>query len=157
MWPKCEHGYYTTPSHKCPWCFGGDASLFEPVVGIGNGWLLDKGRLPCKHCGGPRHAGYGAFNGTQEEYWASIAKIDHCYSCTTQLRLDERALAIYVVAGRDVCDALDMINECGDSRILDTLLAMLTAKGSEKTDTVLNELLVGPVKRALAEMTGEEP
>jgi hypothetical protein len=155
MWPKCEHGYNTTPSHKCPWCFGGDTSKFEPVVGKGNGWLLDKGRLPCKTCGGPRHAGYGAFNGTQEEYWEAIAKIDNCYSCMVQLRLDQEALAIYVVAARDISDAIDMINECGDSRILDTLLAMVTAPGSANTDTDLNMLLVGPVTRALAEMMGE--
>jgi hypothetical protein len=149
MWSECEHGYYITPSHKCPWCFGGDVEKYTPVIGEGNGWLLEKGRLPCKRCGGPRHAGYGAFEGTAEEYWAEIEKTDHCLSCVGAIRCEQEALAIYVVAARDWSDALEMILECNEIGILDFLHKMLTHKGTEKTDVELNELLAGPVKRRL--------
>jgi len=151
-WPECAHGYYITPSHKCPWCFKGDVDKYEPVVGEGNGWLLEKGRLPCKRCGGPRHAGYGAFEGTTEEYWAEIAKTDHCLSCMGAIRCEREALAIYVVAARDWSDALEMIMECRELGIVQTLYDMLTATGTPNTDVELNKLLAGPTKRQLDEL-----
>ena len=166
LWPTCEHGYYITPSHKCPWCFNGDPAGFTHVVGQGNGWLLKKDDLTCKRCGGPRGAGWGAWASdkppTPENVRAEMEKVDFCYSCTpqlhldtSQLHLDKAALAIYVVAGYDVMDAIDMINECGDSRILDTLLEMLTTTGNANTDVELNNLLIRPTRRQLFKMTGE--
>lgn len=62
---------------------------------------------------------------------------------------EQDALAIYVVAGRDVSDALDMILECEDVDTIDFLHKMLTCKGTGRTDVELNELLAGPTKRRL--------
>ncbi len=65
---------------------------------------------------------------------------------------DAEALAIYVVAARDACDALEMIEECASRATLTILRDMLEAPGSEKTDRSLNFLLAGPVRRRLAEL-----
>lgn len=62
---------------------------------------------------------------------------------------DRDAIGIYAVMARDACDALDMINECANVRTLETLHAMLTAPGTERTDKELNALMAGPVKRRL--------
>jgi len=62
------------------------------------------------------------------------------------------ALAIYVVAARDACDALEMIEECASPATLAILRDMLEAPGSEKTDRSLNLLLAGPVGRRLAKL-----
>lgn len=66
------------------------------------------------------------------------------------------ALAIYVVAARDACDALEMIEECASPATLAILRDMLEAPGSEKTDRSLNLLLAGPVERRLAELAKPE-
>lgn len=160
MWPKCPHGYYQTGAQTCPWCAGGDVSCYDQVTGPGNGWLLEKGDLTCKRCGGPRGAGYGAWAGpgdpTPEAVRAGLEKLDHCYTCARDVSIEREALAIYVVAARDFVDALDMIQECGDSRVLEWLVKILEHPGSEKTDKELNQLLLGPARRALAEMLGSQ-
>ena len=68
--------------------------------------------------------------------------------------VEQQALAIYVVMGRDVSDALDMISECEDRVVLDFLLKMLTTPGSAKTDSELNALMAGPVQRRLEKLSG---
>ena len=65
---------------------------------------------------------------------------------------EQNALAIYVIAARDAADALDMILECEDLEVLDLLYAMLTHKGTGNTDTILNEILTGPVKNRADEL-----
>lgn len=152
-WPECYHGYYITPVHKCPWCFGGDRDRYVVVPqDKGNGWLLEKGRPACKKCQGPRHAGYGAVEPgtTQEQYWAEIEKIDHCLACAKVTRGE--ALAIYVIAARDWSDALEMILECADPYALKWLEQMLEHPGREGTDTDLNQLLLGPTKKRIEEL-----
>lgn len=162
MWPKCPHGYYQTPAQACPWCIDGDVGRYDQVTGPGNGWLLEKGDLTCKRCGGPRNAGYGVSSlsgpgpATPDNVRAALEKIDNCYGCATDARVEDEALAIYVVASREFTDALDMIEECGDSRVLEWLVKLLEHPGSKRTDKELNQLLLGPVKRALAEMLGSE-
>jgi hypothetical protein len=59
------------------------------------------------------------------------------------------ALGIYAVMARDPSDALDMINECRNVDVLETLYAMLTLKGRPNTDHELNDLMAGPTKRRL--------
>ncbi len=65
---------------------------------------------------------------------------------------DRCAVGIYAVMGRDPTDALEMINECSDVRVLDTLHKMLTNEGSAKTDKELNAIMAGPVARRLAKV-----
>jgi hypothetical protein len=88
MWPTCEHGYYTTPSHRCPWCFNGDVSKYRHVVGKGNGWLLKADDLACEGCGGPRGAGWGAWcrpePPTPELVREVLSTMSYCYSCTRE-------------------------------------------------------------------------
>lgn len=86
-WPLCEHGYYITPSHKCPWCFGGDTSKYRFHVGTGNGWLLGIDDRACEGCGGPSSAGWGAWARpeppTPELVKEVMATIAYCYTCTS--------------------------------------------------------------------------
>jgi hypothetical protein len=89
LWPTCSHGYYITPSHKCPWCADVDISNFKEVVGRGNGWLMNKDDKPCDDCGGPAHAGYGAFDGTKEEWEAEKKIIELCYKCAMAKRFNK--------------------------------------------------------------------
>lgn len=86
LWPTCPHGYYITPVHKCPWCAGLDTTDFRDVVGRGNGWLMKKDDKPCSDCGGPAHAGFGAFEGTLEEWQAVKRTIERCYRCAMTWR-----------------------------------------------------------------------
>lgn len=71
----------------------------------------------------------------------------------TSMRSDHEAdlvaVGIYGAMGHDVSDAVDMINECGDVRTLETLHAMLTTEGRPDTDQELNDLMAGPTKRRL--------
>lgn len=67
---------------------------------------------------------------------------------------DRQAVGLYAVMGRDPTDALEMINECSDVRILDTLHKMLTTEGSAQTDKQLNRIMAGPVERRLARVRG---
>lgn len=69
---------------------------------------------------------------------------------------DRRAVGIYVVMGRDPTDALEMINDCSDVRVLDTLHKMLTNNGSGQTDKELNALMAGPVARRLSRVKEHE-
>lgn len=89
-WPTCEHGYYTTPSHRCPWCHGDDVTPYKHrAKGTkGNGWLLyAEGfrSLVCEGCGGPRCAGWGAWAGpdepTPERVYEQLSTAMYCYSC----------------------------------------------------------------------------
>lgn len=85
-WPLCPHGYYITPSQHCPWCAGVDTGGYKEVVGTGNGWLLKKDTKPCDDCGGPNIAGFGAFDGTREEYELCVNNISYCYTCSMARR-----------------------------------------------------------------------
>lgn len=67
------------------------------------------------------------------------------------------ALGIYVVAGRDWSDALDMIAECTDVAELTTLLAMFENPGGPETDVELNALMVEPVRRRLVALKVPTP
>lgn len=60
------------------------------------------------------------------------------------------ALAIYVIMARDWSDALEMIQECSDRKVLDTLLAMLKDDRRSDTNRELNALFVEPVERRIA-------
>ena len=77
---KCSHGYFTrSPSNRCPWCHGFDASNRDavPVVGHGNGWLLRSGEVACESCGGPSAAGWGI--GSPESIATTPPRL--CYPC----------------------------------------------------------------------------
>lgn len=60
---------------------------------------------------------------------------------------DRRAVIIYAAMGRDPTDALEMIDECTNVRTMETLHKMLTNRGTDKTDTELNKIMLGPVMR----------
>ena len=64
------------------------------------------------------------------------------------------AIGIYAVMARDPVDAIDMINECKDVAVLETLHAMLVLKGNPNTDHELNDLMAGPTKRRLDLLKG---
>jgi hypothetical protein len=67
---------------------------------------------------------------------------------------DREAIGIYAVMARDPMDALDMINECKDVQVLETLHAMLVLKGNPNTDEELNDIMEGPTKRRLDKLKG---
>ena len=60
------------------------------------------------------------------------------------------------MAAKGACqtDAIDMINECKDVAVLETLHAMLVLKGNPNTDHELNDLMAGPTKRRLDLLKG---
>lgn len=65
------------------------------------------------------------------------------------------AVIIYAVMARDPSDAIDMINECVDVHVLETLHQMLTMnKDRPNTDHELNDLMAGPTKHRLDEVKG---
>ena len=70
---------------------------------------------------------------------------------------DRVALSIYVVAGRDPIDAIEMLGDCNDWVAVDMLLQMLTGKGSTATDRELNAIFVGPVSRRLDQLLPARP
>lgn len=72
----------------------------------------------------------------------------------TDAEADRHAVGIYAVMDREPTDALEMISECSDVRILETLHKMLTCEGSARTDKHLNAIMAGPVARRLAQVRG---
>lgn len=64
---------------------------------------------------------------------------------------ENTAISIYAVMARDVCDAIELIQECGDREALAMLLQMLELeREAADTDVKLNRLFVDPVKRRLS-------
>ena len=91
---KCLHGYYEdrSPDNLCPWCHGwtsGNADAIPMALGSkGNGWLLRSTSphdIPCRGCGGPACAGWGAWVGpdpiTPETLRAAVLEHPVCYGC----------------------------------------------------------------------------
>lgn len=87
---KCPHGIFThSISNRCPICFGVDAYNSDaiPINGHGNGWLLRKDDLVCPECGGPRTAGWGAYDGSKRSAPPDPKNPNDwpptCYACTS--------------------------------------------------------------------------
>ena len=116
-------------------------------------------RQHCHKCKKRFHLSDGGFLENLDDQGNLVFVCEKCEPAmapreSTLMPSDQTALAIYVVMGRDVCDAIEMIQECQDREALRLLHAMLTATGNPDTDQELNALFARPVSQRLAQLGG---